>query len=83
MTWRGPGEDAGCAKKTELGCRFSGECELLGVYIEVAGCYSLIMRAFDSQFNRGRPTFLVSRLHVTLLWLGSRVASGPHPFDAL
>jgi hypothetical protein len=34
VTWRGPGEDAGCANKTELGCRFSGECELLGEYIE-------------------------------------------------
>lgn len=34
MTWRGPGEDAGCAKKIELECRFSTECELLGEYIE-------------------------------------------------
>jgi len=34
MTWRGPGDDAGCAKNMELGCRFSAGRELLGEYIE-------------------------------------------------
>jgi hypothetical protein len=54
MTWRGPGDDAGCAKKTELGRRFSGGRELSGEYIE-----GLTSRA-------GSEPTLVSRVHVTI-----------------
>lgn len=34
MTWRGPGEDAGCIEKWEPECRFSVGCELLVECIE-------------------------------------------------